>query len=134
ELARSALKKIAVNYAVLTPVTDMEEALEPTATSIHPQGNVVRTLQIVHGDPSAEADVWVEGYYETGMQDQAPLGPESGLAVPAEDGGVDLYVSTQWLHVDRQQIAPCLRLPEERVRLHLAGVGGAFGAREDVSI
>src|SRR5438309_3750362 len=56
ELARAALKKIAVDYAVLTPVTDMEEALEPTATSIHPQGNIVRTLQIVHGDPNARAD------------------------------------------------------------------------------
>src|SRR5207253_768510 len=73
-----------------------------------------------------------EGYYETGMQDQAPLGPEAGLAVPAEDGGVDLYVSTQWLHVDRQQLAPCLALPEDKVRIYLAGVGGAFGAREDV--
>src|SRR5205807_1451127 len=49
-------------------------------------------------------------------------------------GGVDLYVATQWLHVDRQQIAPCLALPPDKVRLHLAGVGGAFGAREDVSM
>ena len=68
------------------------------------------------------------------MQDQAALGPESGLAIPAEDGGVDLYVATQWLHVDRQQIAPCLKLPPEKVRLTLSGVGGAFGAREDVSM
>src|SRR5207237_8210215 len=50
ELARAALKKIAVNYAVLTPVTDMEESLEPTATPLHRQGNVVRTLPIVHRD------------------------------------------------------------------------------------
>jgi len=74
----------------------------------------------------------VEGYYETGMQDQAALGLEAGLAIPAEDGGVDLFVSTQWLHVDRKQIAPCLGLPEEKVRLSLAGVGGAFGSREDL--
>jgi hypothetical protein len=66
------------------------------------------------------------------MQDQAPLGPEAGLAIPAEDGGIDLIVSTQWLHVDRQQIAPCLNLPEEKVRITLAGVGGAFGSREDL--
>jgi len=134
EVARSALKKIAVNYAVLTPVTDMEEALEPTATAVHPQGNVVRTLQIVHGDPNARADVWVEGTYETGMQDQAPLGPESGLAVPAADGGVDLFIATQWLHADLEQLAPCLDLAMEKVRLHLSGVGGAFGAREDLSM
>jgi CO/xanthine dehydrogenase Mo-binding subunit len=134
ELARAALKKIAVNYKVLTPVTDMERALEPTAPSVHPQGNIVRTLTIVHGDPEAPADVWVEGTYETGMQDQAPLGPEAGLAIPAADGGVDLCIATQWLHADLEQLAPCLDLPPERVRLHLSGVGGAFGAREDVSM
>src|ERR1700737_30640 len=134
ELARAALKKIAVNYEVLTPVTDMEQALEPTAPSVHPQGNIVRTLTIVHGNPNAPADVWVEGAYETGMQDQAPLGPEAGLAVPAADGGVDLFIATQWLHADREQRAPFLDLPPEKVRLHLSGVGGAFGAREDVSM
>jgi CO/xanthine dehydrogenase Mo-binding subunit len=68
------------------------------------------------------------------MQDQAPLGPESGLAVPSDDGGIDLYIATQWLHADLEQLAPCLDLPPEKVRLHLAGVGGAFGAREDVSM
>ena len=62
------------------------------------------------GDPDAgRADVVVVGEYEVGMQDQAFLGPESGLAVPAEDGGVDLYVATQWLHVDQRQIAPLPR-------------------------
>jgi len=134
ELARAALKAIVVNYEVLTPVTDMEQALEPTAPPVHPQDNVVRTLTIVHGDPNALADVWVEGMYETGMQDQAPLGPEAGLAVPAADGGVDLFIATQWLHADLEQLAPCLDLPLEKVHLHLSGVGGAFGAREDVSM
>ncbi|HKZ75917.1 MAG TPA: molybdopterin cofactor-binding domain-containing protein, partial [Actinomycetota bacterium] len=132
ELARRAAGRIAVDYEVLPPVTDMEEAFSPDAPRLHEWGNVLRHVRIVHGDPDAEADVWVEGYYETGMQDQAALGPEAGLAVPAEDGGVDLHVSTQWLHVDRKQIAPCLGLPEERVRLYLAGVGGAFGSREDL--
>lgn len=54
----------------------------------------LRHVHIVHGDPDAPADVWVEGYYELGTQDQAPLGPEAGLAIPARDGGIDLYVST----------------------------------------
>ena len=69
-----------------------------------------------------------------GTQDQAFLGPESGLAVPDGEGGVDIYVATQWIHVDRDQIAPCLALAPEQVRVHLAGVGGAFGGREDLSI
>jgi xanthine dehydrogenase D subunit len=134
ETARRAALKIAVEYDVLPAVTDMEAALRPGAPQVQEYGNVLRHVRIEHGDPDAEADVWVEGYYETGMQDQAFLGPEAGLAIPASDGGVDLYVATQWLHVDQEQVAPCLGLPREKVRLHLAGVGGAFGAREDVSM
>ena len=76
----------------------------------------------------------MSGYYEVGIQDQAFLGPESGLAVPDGEGGVDIYVATQWLHVDRSQVAPCLGVPLEQVRIHLAGVGGAFGGREDLSM
>ena len=134
ETARRAAEAIAVDYEVLPPITDMERALAADAPQVHDFGNVLRHIRIEHGDPSARADVWVEGYYETGMQDQAFLGTEAGMAIPADDGGVDLYVATQWLHVDRQQVAPCLNLPKEKVRLYLAGVGGAFGAREDVSM
>ncbi|HEU5299293.1 MAG TPA: xanthine dehydrogenase subunit D [bacterium] len=134
ETARRAAERIKVIYEVLPAVTDMEQALRRGAIRVHDHGNVVKHVHIEHGSPKAKAEVWVEGYYETGMQDQAILGPESGMAVPAEDGGIDLYVATQWLHVDQEQVAPCLGLPKEKVRLHLAGVGGAFGSREDVSM
>jgi CO/xanthine dehydrogenase Mo-binding subunit len=145
EQARRAAAKIVVEYEPLEPVIDMERAAEQEP--IHPQHwtlghgfrddprpNVVRDMRIVRGDPDAEGDVTVEGYYELGIQDQAFLGPESGLAVPDGEGGIDIYVATQWLHVDRDQIAPCLNLPKEQVRIHLAGVGGAFGGREDLSM
>ena len=132
-LAHRAAGLIAVDWAPLPAVTDMEAALAADAPRLFDFGNVLRHVHIVHGSPEqATADVWVEGYYETGMQDQAPLGPEAGLAIPAADGGIDLFVATQWLHVDREQIAPCLNLPLEKVRISLAGVGGAFGAREDI--
>jgi CO/xanthine dehydrogenase Mo-binding subunit len=132
-IAHQATTLIDIDWAPLPVVTDMEAALRPEAPQLHEFGNVLRHVHIRHGDPdAAEADVWVDGYYETGMQDQAPLGPEAGLAVPAPDGGIHLLVATQWLHVDQEQIAPCLKLPPEKVRISLAGVGGAFGAREDI--
>jgi CO/xanthine dehydrogenase Mo-binding subunit len=99
-----------------------------------PRPNVVRSIVIRRGDPDLRGDVSVEGVYETGQQDQAFLGPESGLAIPDGEGGVDIHVATQWLHVDRDQVAPCLGLEPEMVRIHLAGVGGAFGGREDLSM
>jgi xanthine dehydrogenase D subunit len=134
ETARRAAAAIAVDYEVLAPVTDAEAALLPGAVPIHPGGNLVRHVRIRRGDPHAPADIVISGSYEVGMQDQAFLGPESGLAVPSEDGGIELFIATQWLHVDQAQIATSLGLPEEKVRLVLAGVGGAFGAREDLSM
>jgi xanthine dehydrogenase D subunit len=134
ETARRAAERIVVKYEVLAPIVDAELALRPDTDVVHPNGNLLRHVPIRRGDPEAHAEVVVTGEYEVGMQDQAFLGPESGLAVPAEDGGVDLFIATQWLHVDQKQVAACLGLPAEKVRLSLAGVGGAFGAREDLSM
>jgi xanthine dehydrogenase D subunit len=134
EQARRAAHKVHVDYQVLVPLTDPELALTPDAPRLHPDGNITRQVKIRHGDQNAHADVVVTGEYVIGMQDQAPLGPESGLAIPDGEGGVDLYIATQWLHVDRDQLADCLALPPDKVRLTLAGVGGAFGAREDLSM
>ena len=134
EIARRAAARIVVDYAVLAPVTSARAAMADAAPRLHPGGNVVRHLKLRTGDPAARADVVITGDYEVGMQDQAFLGPESGLAVPAADGGVDLFVATQWLHADQRQICQALGLPPERVRLTLAGVGGAFGGREDLSM
>ena len=101
----------------------------------HPDGNVFRRQRIVRGDQSLVGDVVVEGTYELGMQDQAFLGLEAALAIPdSGGGGVELHVATQWLHEDRKQIADCLGFEPESVRLVLGGVGGAFGAREDISL
>jgi xanthine dehydrogenase D subunit len=134
ETARRAVNAIEVDYDVLEPLTDPERAMAADAPQLHLTGNVLRHVRIVHGDPDAGADVVVSGEYEVGMQDQAFLGPESGLAVPDGDGGIDLYIATQWLHVDRDQLATCLDLRPEKVRLILSGVGGAFGGREDLSM
>ena len=134
EQARRAAGKVRVDYEVLTPLTDAEVAMTDQAPRLHAGGNVTRHVRILHGDQGARADVVVKGEYEVGMQDQAPLGPESGLAIPDGVGGIDLYIATQWLHVDRDQLAGILALPPEKVRLTMAGVGGAFGAREDLSM
>ena len=145
EQARRAADRISVEYEPLDPVvdpelaTDQEPLHEGRPTAGHgfrddPRPNVLRTLVIRHGDADAGGDVSVSGVYELGIQDQAFLGPESGLAIPDGEGGVDVYVATQWLHVDRDQVAPCLGLEPEQVRIHLAGVGGAFGGREDLSM
>ncbi len=134
DAARAAAASIAVDYEVEEPVVDPVAALTPGATPVHAGGNDLRTVHILHGDPGATGPVVVRGTYDVGRQDQAFLGPESGLAVPDGQGGIDLHIATQYLHVDRDQVAAGLGIAPEQVRLILAGVGGAFGAREDLSM
>jgi len=135
ETCRRALAAIVVEYEVLAPLTDGEKSLDPATPAIHPDGNVIRELKIIRGDQNATGPIVVEGTYELGIQDQAFLGTEAALAIADHDGqGVEVYVATQWLHEDQKQMAACLNLPADKVRLTLGGVGGAFGAREDISL
>ncbi|WP_174550949.1 xanthine dehydrogenase subunit D [Actinomadura macra] len=138
ETARRALKAITVEYEVLEPITDPRAVIaDPDRLKVQDRGGITRHQPVRVGDVAAAraaAEVVVSSEYEVGIQDQAFLGPEAGLAIPSEDGGIDLYVSTQWIHNDLRQIAPCLGLAEDQVHMTLAGVGGAFGGREDLSM
>ncbi|MFB3109849.1 MAG: molybdopterin cofactor-binding domain-containing protein, partial [Acidimicrobiia bacterium] len=124
--ARRAAAAVAVEYEHLQPLTDPEDA--------DLRDEVFRRVRIRRGDQSVSGSVVVEGFYEVGMQDQAPLGTEAGLAVPDGHGGVDLYATSQFVHADREQVVASLGLRPEQVRAHPAGIGGAFGAREDVNL
>ncbi|MEI8069728.1 MAG: xanthine dehydrogenase subunit D [Actinomycetota bacterium] len=135
ETCRRALALIVVVYEVLAPLTNPEDAIAGSFEPIHPDGNVIRHQRIIRGDQNISGPIVVEGEYVIGMQDQAFLGLEAALAIPDPDGlGLHLHVATQWLHEDLTQISACLSLPAEKIRLTLGGVGGAFGAREDISL
>jgi CO/xanthine dehydrogenase Mo-binding subunit len=126
ETARLAVAAIIVEWEPLEPVTDPDAA--------RAAGETYRDMVIRRGDPDAAGTVVIEAEYETATQDQAPLGPEAGLAIPDGAGGIDLHVTSQWVHIDHPQIIACLDLAPEDVRCHPVGIGGAFGAREDISL
>ncbi len=135
ETCRRALAAIRVEYEIFEPHVNPEDSISGSVPPIHPNGNLLRHQRIVCGDTTVTGPVVVECEYEIGMQDQAFLGLEAALAIPDSDGGgLEMIIATQWLHEDRKQIALCLGLPEEKIRLTLGGVGGAFGAREDISL
>ncbi len=126
ETALRAVSAMIAEWEPLEPLVDPEKAVAV--------GSVFRDMAIRRGDETAEGGVVVEGFYETATQDQAPLGPEAGLAIPDGHGGLDLHVTSQWIHVDHRQIVECLAMEPDQVRCHPVGIGGAFGAREDISV
>ena len=126
ETARAAVEAIIVEWEPLPPVTDPDQA--------RAAGETYRDMVIRRGDDGAAGSVVIEAEYETAIQDQAPLGPEAGLAIPDGSGGVDLHVTSQWIHIDHAQIVASLDMEPDDVRCHPVGIGGAFGAREDISL
>ena len=135
--AREAASLVEVEYEVLEPVTDPFEAMRPGAPVLQPGGNILSVSRIRRGDVdgalASAAHVLTETF-RTQFIEHAFLEPESSLAVPREDGGVDVYSQGQGIWEDRRQIASFLGEPEDRVRVILVSAGGAFGAKEDLNV
>ena len=137
--ARAACKLIRVEWEDLPLVLDAEEAMQPGAYLLHPNrtGNVCYSYRIRKGDIAqgfADADVIIEGVYQTPVQEHAYLQPEAGVAYIDDAGRVTVEVAGQWTHEDQEQIAHALGLSSDQVRVIYPAIGGAFGGREDMSV
>ncbi len=137
EIARQAVAKIKVGYKVLNPVTNPFDALKADAPKIHPKGNLLSDTVIDRGnaDGAIKSSAYVvSGRYETQRIEHGYLEPESSIAKPDGNGGVDVLSQGQGVYEDRKQIAKVLGLPEDKVRVILVPNGGGFGGKEDLSV
>ncbi len=139
QIASQACKMIAVEYEDLPVVVDPIAAMQSDSVLLHPDkgSNVFchyRIRKEADGDLFRDADIIVEGHYQTPAQEHAFLQPEAGLGYIDEEGRVTVIVGGQWVHEDREQIAHALNIDEENVRVIYPAVGGAFGGREDMSV
>jgi len=143
--ARRAAEQVKVDYEVLEPITSTASALAPGAPLVHPAGtfaprasNVLQpTTAFSRGDVdaalAASAHV-IEATFDTQPIDIAFLEPESCLAVPQPDGVIKVHAQSQGSLYDHAQIARLLNVDPARVEIALAASGGAFGAKEELSI
>jgi aldehyde oxidoreductase len=135
EIAEVAREKIRVEYEVLPGVFTPQEASKPGAPKVHDGGNLVRHAALSRGDVDrafADCEVVVEETYSTPFIEHAFLEPESGIAYPDGDGGVNLRIGSQTVFDDRTQLSEILGLPEEKIRVIQTAQGGSFGAKEDL--
>ena len=136
--AAHAATLVRIEYEDLTIVADPRAAMKPGAPRVHAdRDNVLLRQKIRHGDVARafeDADVVVEGTFTTQWQEHAYLQPDAGIAYFDAQGRIVVETAGQWLHEDRKQLAEILELPEERVVVKYAKIGGAFGGREDLSV
>lgn len=138
-IAAQAAAMVDVTYEDLAPVFSAEASMLPEAPQLHPNvpRNILCHYRIRRGDMGegwSQADVIVEGEYETSWQEHAYLQPEAGLGYIDDEGRVTVIVGGQWTHEDQEQIYHALNLPPEQVRVIYPAIGGAFGGREDMSV
>jgi xanthine dehydrogenase YagR molybdenum-binding subunit len=123
--AQAAVERIDVDWEVLEPLLDPDEAVrQESYTNDGPdryeRGDFERGL--------GEADLVVEAEYRTQVVLHNAL--ETHQAVCHwEDDGITIYISTQYIWGIRKTMAEQLRLPQDKVRVVCHAMGGGFGAK-----
>ena len=137
-IARQAQELISVDYEILEPLTDMLAA-EKSPIKVQPESeNLLTDSRIQRGrkiDTVFNSSAYVtQGTYITQRVEHGFLETEAGIALPRQSDGIELYVQTQGVYEDQQQIARLLGISDDKVKVNLAPTGGGFGGKEDLTV
>ncbi len=135
-IAAKALSLIVADYEELAVVSDPVAARHSDSPRVHEFGNLLKHIPVRKGDVEQgmrQAQVVVEDTFHTPMTEHAFMEPECSLARPTGDGRIEIYVGSQIPYEDRAQVAACLGVPEDRVRIIGTLIGGGFGGKEDIA-
>ena len=138
EIAEEAIELIEVDYEELPAVFDPLEAKKEGAPEIH-QGVKNNTSFAIHkefGDVKtafAECDAVFEDSFYSQAVNHAPLEPHAALAqFDPLSKELTLWASTQIPFFLRRNLSNTLQIPERKVRVIKAKVGGGFGQKIDL--
>ncbi len=143
--AQDALSLIDVQYEVLKPVMDVEDAMQPDAPVLHDDmftagyedtpstaSNIATRLEMKMGDVEAgfaEADVIVEREFRTPTAHQGYIEPHACTARYDEDGQSMVWCCTQGHFDVRTSTAKLLGLDLGKLKVIASEIGGGFGGK-----
>ena len=153
-IAEEALSLIDVDYEVLPPVFNADEAMKDDAPILHdrlltllnpsfrpggfgdlPEGkgsNVANRFEFRAGDPALgfqEADVVVEREFHTKPVHQGYIEPHSATGLWNSDDSVTVWCSTQGHFALRDHTSTILGVDVSKVRIVPMEIGGGFGGK-----
>ncbi|WP_423921613.1 molybdopterin-dependent oxidoreductase [Frigoribacterium sp. 2-23] len=145
-IAQNALDAIVVEYEVLPAVFDPEVARSPGAPLVHGEKGVEsriafperNTLAVMHGETGdveaglAAAAATVDGTWRTQRVSHGALETHATRGWLDDDGRLVLRTSTQVPFLIRDEICHIFDLPDDRVRVLAARVGGGFGGKQEL--
>ena len=133
--AKSGAKKIKLKYGKLNHSTSIEESLKSKAPRLYEKNNIIKEYLIEKGNSEEafkRAHRVIEKEYRTGYQEHAYLEPQGVIAVPVENGCIEIYGSLQCPFYVLDAVAQATGLKKSEVRVVQTTIGGAFGGKEDV--
>ncbi|NMM61920.1 selenium-dependent xanthine dehydrogenase [Clostridium sp. P21] len=148
EQAVEAVKAVEVKYEELKPICTPEEAAAPDAHQIHgegfmhfgkfriPENNLFDHEEVKRGDAEtalANSKFVVEGTFELPPTEHAFMEPETAIGLPNGDG-VKVITGAQGIYDEYHELSNYLGIPQEKIRIQSATVGGGFGGKEDMSV
>ena len=150
EAAEEALHLIEVEYEPLPAVFDPIEALSLGAPTLHENvagydgapKNILATdlhngltrLSWKKGDVERgfrEADLVLEHTFTVPARHQGYLEPHAATLAIETDGRIQVWASVKNPFNVRSQLAKCVSIPEDRIRMNPVNVGGEFGGKGD---
>ena len=138
DTAAAALDLIRVEYRTLPFVVDPEEALQPGAPQLYPDGNLAtgRPLVLERGDVAqgfTEADLILEDVFRTPGHSPSPLEPRAVLA-SWEGERLTVWKCTRGVHQDRAALASALEIDPENIRVVGPPLGAGYGAKDETRL
>ena len=142
--AIEATKLIKVEYEVLKPVLNVDEAMAPGAPIVLedlvgddlgekvPHTNVGRHFRFEFGDLEAgfkASTVVVEREFNVATVHQGYIESHASTALWQNDGKITIWTTTQGAFGVRRTSAGVLMLPESRIKVIPTEIGGGFGGK-----
>src|SRR5499427_212557 len=142
-VAEDAAAKVAVDYDVLSSVSDCRSAIEPTAPAVRRElnANIAASYKVAYGDAGAAFAKAAHVFHEELWQHRGGGHPIEGRGILAEwrDDSMTVWASTQKAHDLFQSLTALLDFDESRLRVATPDVGGGFGPKlcvypEDIAV
>lgn len=136
EILKKAKALVKVEYEVLEPVRNIDEAKAENAPKIHPNGNLCQSRHVKRGDAKeaiANSKYTITETFDTPFTEHAFLEPECAIALPYKDG-VKIYSTDQSVFDTRKEVAIMFGWDPSKIVVENKLVGGGFGGKEDVSV
>ena len=132
-LLEEARRSMRIEIEPLPAIFSMDDSLARKHV-IWGTDNIFKSYQVNKGHVEhalREADLIVEGIYETGAQEQLYIEPQGMIAQANAEEGVTVWGSLQCPYYIHKALVVLFGLPKDRVRVVQAETGGGFGGKEE---